>query len=136
MNRNLIIGLVLVALVAVGLATRRAPVATSGDAAIDNLAAPIGSAPAVLITYSDKGFTPSVLKIKHGTAIRILNTSGKALRVAPHTDASFSTNPSRELTASKSIKIGEAFETSILTAGVWGYTNYNSQGDVGILIVE
>ncbi len=65
-----------------------------------------------------------------------MNASGKALRVAPHTDAAYAKVASTDFIASKSIKLGDSFEVSVVNPGVWGYTNLNSPGDIGIAIVE
>ncbi len=120
-------------LVVIGVASVR----SSGTAPDANLAAPLGSAQGtVLVTYSDRGFTPAVIRIYRGTSVRFINTSGKALRITPHTDAAFSTVASKELVASKSIKLGDSFEISVVNPGVWGYTNLNNKDDVGVVIVE
>ncbi len=103
----------------------------------DSIASPLGTAgKTVLVTYGDRGFTPSVIRIDRGTSVRFLNASGKALRVSPHTDAAYAKVASKEFTASKSIKIGDSFEVSVGAPGVWAYTNLNSPGDIGIVIVE
>ena len=103
----------------------------------DSIASPLGTAgKTVLVTYGDRGFTPSVIRIDRGTSVRIFNTSGKALRVTPHTDAAYAKVASKDFIASKSIKIGESFEISVVNPGVWGFTNLNSPGDIGIAIVE
>ncbi len=131
---HFVLGVAAVVAVIVGVASMQ----SSGTFASKNsIASPLGTAgKTVLVTYSNRGFTPSVIRIDRGTSVRFLNASGKALRIAPHTDTAYSTNASKDFIASKSIKIGESFEVSVVDTGVWGYTNLNSPGDVGVAIVE
>lgn len=90
----------------------------------------------VLVVYSDKGFTPGVLKITRGASIRFLNASGKALRIAPQIDPAYSTTAYRGFEASSSIRKGESFQISVTLPGVWGYRNLNDPGSIGVVIVE
>ncbi len=91
---------------------------------------------AVLVTYTDTGFIPRVLKVPRGASIRFINTSGKALKLAPQIDAAYNVTTYQGFAASKSVKKGESFETSVTLPGVWGYKNANDPGLVGVVIVE
>lgn len=127
---NLAVGLLVVVALVVGF--------TSLQSRGTDVTASVGNAvrTPVLITYSDTGFTPAVIKISKGASIRIINTSGRALRVAPLIDPAFNTEGYRGFESSQSLKMGESFELSLIRAGVWGYTNQNNPGAVGVVIVE
>ena len=140
MNKTYIaVGVLAAVILVAGIASIRSPWSARG---VGSVAAPIGStegglaANTVLVTYSDKGFTPVVIRITRGTSIRFLNTSGKALRIAPLADPAYNTNTYQGFEASKSIKRGESYEISVPIPGVWGYKNQLWPNAVGVAIVE
>ncbi|PIQ68780.1 MAG: hypothetical protein COV91_02415 [Candidatus Taylorbacteria bacterium CG11_big_fil_rev_8_21_14_0_20_46_11] len=127
---NLAVGLLVAAALVVGF--------TSLQSRGTDVTASVGNAvrTPVLITYSDTGFTPAVVKITKGTSLRIINTSNNALRIAPLVDPAFNEEGYRGFESSQSIKQGDSFELSIIRSGVWGFTNKNNPGAVGVVIVE
>ena len=135
MNKtHLTVGVLAVLLVA-GVAASRSSQFGSSDS---SAAASLGSTSNgfVLVTYDDKGFTPAVVKVARGTSVHFLNTGGRALRIAPVADPAYNTVGYQGVLASKSVKQGDFFETSMSVPGVWGYKNLQSTGSVGIVIVE
>lgn len=130
---HLAVGLVAVAALVVGVTSMRSE-NTVAPAAAGYV--PIEAQKPVLVTYSDSGFTPSVVKIKRGTSLRFINTSGKALRIAPVVDPAFNTEAYKGFESSQSVKRGDSFEISVVNPGVWGYKNLNAPSAVGVVIVE
>lgn len=132
---NIVVGLLAAAALVVGLSSMQSSGWFGGDAGVS---AAVGSIPAqpVLVTYSDDGFVPAVIKIARGTSIRFINTSRNALRIAPLVDPAFNTEGYKGFAASKSVSRGESFEISVTLPGVWGYKNLNNPGLVGVVVVE
>lgn len=131
---HLILGVLAVAVV-VGIAASRSP----GTLAPDDSAAAAAKAVAqsALVVYTNEGFVPKTLKVTRGTTIRFFNASaGGALRIAPRVAATDTTSGNRELTASKSVKLGESFYVSVTAPGTWGYENLNKPSAAGVVIVE
>ena len=133
-------GLVAAVLLVVGVTSLGSKVSTDGtDVAASAAVSQTGGAgKAVLVTYSDQGFTPAVVKVPRGTTIRFLNAStGKALRIAAVNDPSKTGGAqSFEFNSSQSVKRGDSFETSANTPGVWAYKNLNAPNAIGVAIVE
>lgn len=102
------------------------------------IAAPAGAAQGktILVTYTDTGFKPPVIKMARGSSIHFRNEGGRALRIAPLIDPAFSETAYRGFESPRSIKRGESFTISVTLPGVWGYQNLNSPASVGVAIVE
>jgi len=135
MNKSYItVGVLAAVILVVGVVSTRGAGVTGGEGAT---AATLLADKSVLVTYGDNGFTPAVIQIKRGTTVRFLNTSGKALRIAPVNDPSGSGGAqSYEFSSSKSVRQGDSFNVSVAVPGVWAYKNLNAPGAVGVAIVE
>lgn len=136
---HIAIGVLVAAALVVGVTSLRSVniTATEDDvtAAVASTQGEIPAAP-VLVTYTDNGFVPAVVKITRGTSLRFINTSNKALRIAPLVDPAFNTQAYRGFEGSTSIKKGDSFEISVSVPGIWGYKNLNAPGPVGVAVVE
>ncbi|MDO8564924.1 MAG: hypothetical protein Q7R88_02935 [bacterium] len=132
---NIAIGLLSAAVIVLGVTLLRGGALPSDGT--DITAAAGQAQKTVVVTYTDYGFKPPVVKINRGDSVQFVNDSGKAaLRVVPLTDKSFNENAYPGLAASKSIRRGENFAVSFTLPGVWGFTNANAATMVGVVIVE
>lgn len=139
MNKShLVVGVLAAAVVVAGVSAIRSSQSTSPA---NSLASPEGamqdgSASSVVVVFSDKGFTPSVVKVKRGASIDFLNMSGKALRIAPLKDPADGSSAYLGFAASKSIGRNQSFGVSVTQPGIWGYKSLNDPNIVGVVIVE
>lgn len=87
-----------------------------------------------LVSYTNRGFSPSTLTIKVGKSVHFANNSSKAMSLTS-TDTTNSQIYS-EFNQEKTVGQGGSYDFTFLSAGVWGYMNRNNQGDRGIVIVK
>ena len=136
---HLVIGVLAVVVIAGGLALTSPSQSTSDDS---SLAASVGTAEnanpnkTVTVTYTEKGFVPTVVSVNRGDSIIFVNMGGKALRIAPVEDPKDATSAYIGFAASKSIRKGETFGVSITQPGIWAYKDLNSPKTVGVVIAE
>ena len=132
MNKShLAIGVLVAVILVAVIASTRSTVPSNEAAAVQQAAD--GS---VVVTYTDKGFVPSVVQVKRGASVDFLNMSNRALRIAPVVDPKDATTAYLGFEATKSIGRGETFGVSVTKPGIWGYKDLNSPKTVGIVIVE
>ena len=135
---HLAIGVVVAAIVIVGIAASRSPELASNES---NLAASavanLGAASKLVVVLSSySGFIPAVARVPRGGTVYFLNIGGKALRIAPVTPSQDASAPSYGFASSKSVKRGGSFALSVTTPGSWEYQNLNDPKTVGTIVVE
>lgn len=140
MNKaHLALGLLAAVVLAAGVALNSPSDIASGPSSLASPAVTTegtGIYKTVNVTYTDTGFSPSVVSIKKGDSILFLNNSGKSLRIAPVKDPKDATSAYLGFEASHSIRKGETFGVTVTMPGIWGYKNLNSPTTVGIVIAE
>lgn len=87
-----------------------------------------------VITYTDKGFVPSTLEIKAGSALRFINKSGSSMRIAS-VDTPGVPSAAR-FAQDKSVGYGGVFDINIPNKGNWLYENINDKTKTGIIVVK
>lgn len=85
------------------------------------------------ITYTDNGFSPSVLTVKSGTTVTIKNSSSQPLQ--------FDSNPHPQHTDDPELNVGEvapgaSTTFTVTTTGSHEYHNHFSSADGGTIIVQ
>ena len=140
MNKShLVVGAIAVVVVVAGVSSVRSSQVASPE---ESLASPFGavaedgSESSVVVTFTGKGFAPSVVTVQRGASITFLNKSGKALRIAPVTDPKDGSSAYLGFASSKSIGRNQSFGVSVTQSGIWGYKSLNDPSIVGIVIVE
>lgn len=139
MNKShLAVGLLVAAVLVGGFAlTRPSGIASNDSSLASPVATIVGSdMQPVVVTYTGKAFSPSLVKVVRGQSIEFLNTSGKALRIAPIVDPKDGSSAFIGFAATKSIGKGETFGASLSSPGIWGYKNLHDPNIVGVVIVE
>lgn len=132
MNKSyLAVGLLVAAILVVGIALTRPDISNTG-AAVETATAN----KSIVVTYSDKGFAPSVAKVPRGASVTFLNMSSKALRIAPLQEPKDDTSAYLGFQSSRAIGRGESFGASLSQSGLWGYKNLHDPTSVGVVIVE
>ncbi len=82
-----------------------------------------------LISYTDKGFQPNVLKIKEGQTVRFTNNSTQSLWVASIGSASSQIYPGTStcggstFDSCETLKPGDFWEFTFTTPGTWSFQN-------------
>ncbi|MDP3004153.1 MAG: hypothetical protein Q8N43_01435 [Candidatus Azambacteria bacterium] len=87
-----------------------------------------------IVTYSESGFSPSVLRVKIGTTVSFKNEESAPMWVASnphpiHTDYS-------GFDAKRGYSKGESYSFTFTKLGTWKYHNHLNPGESGTIIVE
>ena len=87
-----------------------------------------------IVTYSDAGFSPMILRIKVGQSVTFKNDSSVGLWVAsnPHPEHTSLTG----FDAEKSMIKGEAYIFTFTKIGSWSFHNHLNSGHTGTIVVE
>lgn len=90
----------------------------------------------IIVTYTDKGFSPFISEIHVGQAVRFVNQSAQALWVTgyDHNTASH-LQDYPEFDEGKSISRGQTFTFNFIKKGTWGYKNLNKPEHLGAVAV-
>lgn len=87
-----------------------------------------------VVTYSETGFSPSILRVKAGTIVVFKNGESEAMWVASnphpiHTDYS-------GFDAKRGYANGESYSFTFAKPGTWKYHNHLNPGEGGTIVVE
>lgn len=87
-----------------------------------------------VVTYSESGFSPSILRVKVGATVIFKNADSEPLWVASnphpiHTDYS-------GFDAKRGYGKGESYSFTFTKSGTWKYHNHLNPGEGGTIIVE
>ncbi len=96
---------------------------SGGDQATENL-----------VTYTDAGFAPQVLRIQQGKTVQFRNDSTGKLRVASDPHPFHTALPGFD--AGRDFAPGETYVYTFTQAGSWGYHNHLKSTDQGTIVVE
>lgn len=86
-----------------------------------------------LVSYTDKGFVPKTLEIKAGKSVRFVNNASKAMRIFADDKTSSLYN---EMNQSKTVGRGGIYDFTFVSAGTWAYHNENNPVDKGVVVVQ
>ena len=88
----------------------------------------------VVITYTDYGFSPSVVNVKKGGKVIFKNESSKMMLVYSAPYPSHTDYP--ELNAKEIVEKDGSYSFVFEKRGAWGFYNYFSPNDTGKVVVE
>jgi plastocyanin len=93
-------------------------------------------APAVIVTYTDAGFSPSIITIKRGNMVRFINASetGKSMWVASGPHPTHSALPSFD--QKTSVGVGGSYTYTFTQTGQWPFHNHLDSRRQGRVIVS
>lgn len=89
---------------------------------------------AVVVTYTDSGFTPPEITVKNGQTVQFVNQSGKNMWVASAFHPKHEVFP--EFDQKISVGNGEMYEFTFTKTGEWKYHNHVRPSDFGTIIVK
>ncbi len=104
--------------------------------------APTPAPAANVVTYTDSGFSPSVLTVKLGSIVTFQNKASDAMRVASNPHPTHTGYPTRggcvgsTFDACKDIGPGTSWTFKFDIAGTWGYHNHLDPKEGGTVVVE
>lgn len=90
----------------------------------------VGSA----VSYTDTGFSPSVLSVKKGTAVTYTNASTRSMWVASAPHPSHTILP--EFDELTSVGKGGTYTFTFAKVGTWKYHNHMNPSDFGSVVVS
>ena len=90
---------------------------------------------AVIVTYTDDGFIPSVVEVEAGNIVRFVNASSKPMWVTSFDHPTATEQYYREFDQGKSASPGETYTFLFSRVGVWGYKNLNNEKHLGAVSV-
>lgn len=149
MNRNVIIGIVVLVVIAVGgyaysksssPSARSAEVSTVQPTAVT----PDTTTGAVTVTYTKDGFSPKAISVKVGTKVTFINQSSNRMWVASdvhpsHEGYSGTTRsqhcPDTAGTAFDQCTAGDSYTFTFGKVGTWAYHNHVVDEDEGVVVV-
>ena len=99
-----------------------------GDAPIDT------TAEIIVVTYTNKGFTPKEIIVSAGQTVRFVNESSGNMWLASDPHPTHTILP--EFDEKKSIGNGENYEFTFTEIGEWDYHNHVKPSAVGTVVVE
>jgi plastocyanin len=95
---------------------------------------PVTSEDRFTVRYNPTGFSPKVIEIKLGEAIKFVNNNNQAMWVASNDHPTHTLYPGFD--EGKSVGKNGTFIFTFTEAGTWGYHNHNKPGDTGTIIVK
>ena len=87
-----------------------------------------------LVSYTNRGFSPSTLTIKAGKSVHFVNNSSKAMSLT--TTDTTNSQVFAEFNQGKTVGQGGFYDFTFLSVGTWGYMNRNNAIDKGTIIVQ
>ncbi len=87
-----------------------------------------------IVTYTEDGFSPMILRIKKGDAVTFKNTSTTGLWVASNPHPTHTMLPG--LDANRTLINGETYIYTFTQIGSWGFHNHLSSQFQGTIVVE
>ena len=90
---------------------------------------------AIIVTYTDDGFIPSVVEVEAGKVVRFVNASSKPMWVTSFDHPTATEQYYREFDQGKSAVPGETYTFLFTKVGVWGYKNFNFEKHLGAVSV-
>lgn len=113
--------------------TTPAPSNTEEPAATNINQAETSSAPAVTITYTDKGFEPSNLSIKSGDTVKVINNSSNSLQFSsdPHPVHTSNSELNEE-----TISAGSSLTFKVTKTGTFGFHDHLDSTKTGKITIE
>lgn len=90
---------------------------------------------AIIVTYTDDGFIPSVVEVEAGKVVRFVNASSKPMWVTSFDHPTATEQYYREFDQGKSAFPGETYIFLFTRVGVWGYKNFNFEKHLGAVSV-
>ena len=90
---------------------------------------------AIIVTYTDDGFIPSVVEVEAGNIVRFVNASSKPMWVTSFDHPTATEQYYREFDQGKSAFPGETYTFLFTKVGVWGYKNFNFEKHLGAVSV-
>ena len=95
---------------------------------------PTQTSSALVVTYTDKGFSPSSLTIKKGQTVKFINDSSNKMWVAANPFPSSSEYPA--FNAKSGVASGSSWSFTFDKTGVWFYHNHFSPAQGGKIVVN
>lgn len=95
-----------------------------------------------VVTYTDTGYSPNVLRVKVGETVTFKNSSSQSMWTASAVHPTHRGYPTTggcigsTFDACQGIQPGGSWPFKFDIAGTWKYHNHLSPGDVGTIIVE
>lgn len=112
------------------------PTAEASPTAVSNTpsVSPTGaSTEKVVVTYTDKGFTPKTVTIKVGTTVQFMNQSASSMWVAS------ALHPTHQLLPGfdqlQGAPNGGVYTYTFVKVGTWKYHNHLNPSDMGVVVV-
>jgi len=104
-----------------------------------NQGAPLGNAvekegAALVVLYTDTGFSPKSLEIVRGEKVIFVNSTDRELWVASAPHPTHGIYP--EFDEKTTIGNGETYEFVFEKSGEWKYHNHMNPGDSGVVVVK
>lgn len=106
---------------------------------------PLGQTPAAgknIITYTDTGYSPTILKIKNGETVIFKNNSSQSMWTASGVHPTHRLYPTTggcigsTFDACQGIQPGQSWSFKFDIAGTWKYHNHLNPSDTGTVVVE
>lgn len=106
---------------------------------------PISQTPVVeekIVTYTDAGFSPTILRVKAGETVTFKNQSSNSMWTASAVHPTHRGYPTTggcigsTFDACQGVQPGGLWSFKFNTAGTWKYHNHLSPGDTGTIVVE
>jgi plastocyanin len=113
---------------------------TSGESAQTPSSKPAGSTSGIQVglrrvTYTDAGFSPSLIELTAGQEIEFVNRSSGGLWVTTKQHPTAGDQGYEAFDSGRTLKQGEKFVFSFTRPGTWGYKNLNNDGHIGAVVV-
>ena len=141
--RTLIIGVVIIALVAIAaflfVNSSRKDNNTTSTGSISNeqgnstIADTTLVSSSVTITYTDNGFSPSNIKVTSGGSVTVKNNSGRTIQFDSNPHPAHTDNAELNL---GSVGAGESKSFTVTKKGTWEYHDHLNASAEGTIVVE
>ncbi len=89
---------------------------------------------AVVVTYDPKGFSPTTLTVKKGTAVKFVNKSGSTMSVASNPHPTHTDYPGFDQFKSDA-RGKDEYSFTFTKVGSWGFHNHAKPSDGGTVVV-
>jgi plastocyanin len=95
-----------------------------------------------IVTYTDSGFSPSILSVKKGSTVTFKNTASDDMRVASNPHPIHNGYPtmggcvSSTFDSCKNISPGQSWSFKFDIVGTWGYHNHLNPSEGGEVVVQ
>lgn len=90
---------------------------------------------AVVVEYTDAGFSPFITEVRVGDDVTFVNHSHGALWVTAKNHPTAKDQEYPEFDSGRSLSRGETFVFTFTKEGAWGFSNLNNQHHLGTIVV-